>query len=158
MLRVADPKAGASRATTVGARARIARPARRVVTALRQRRSITAARCANDVQFPQLLSMPETVTPPVTPRHPVTDRVRHALAVSKRGCDELLPEAEWIAKLARAEGKRCIALAGIVSPELKSGTFNFAMGIVPTITTREQAFREPAGWLFRLAAEAAKGL
>jgi len=47
--------------------------------------------------------MPETVTPPAQPRHPVTDRVRHALAVSKRGCDELLPEADWTAKLARAE-------------------------------------------------------
>ena len=36
-------------------------------------------------------------------KHPVTDRVLHALAVSKRGCDELLPEAEWVQKLARAE-------------------------------------------------------
>ncbi len=35
--------------------------------------------------------------------HPVTDRVMHALAVTKRGCDELLPEADWVAKLARAE-------------------------------------------------------
>jgi tyrosyl-tRNA synthetase len=47
--------------------------------------------------------MPETVTSPVEPRHPVTDRVRHALSVSKRGCDELLPEVDWIAKLARSE-------------------------------------------------------
>jgi tyrosyl-tRNA synthetase len=47
--------------------------------------------------------MPETVTPPAQPRHPVTDRVRHALSVSKRGCDELLPEANWVAKLARSE-------------------------------------------------------
>ncbi len=38
-----------------------------------------------------------------TPSHPVTDAVLHALAVSKRGCDELLPEADWIAKLARSE-------------------------------------------------------
>jgi tyrosyl-tRNA synthetase len=43
--------------------------------------------------------------PAVTP-HPVTDRVREALAVSLRGCDELLPQAEWIAKLARAEATR----------------------------------------------------
>ena len=35
--------------------------------------------------------------------HPVTDRVRHALSVSQRGCDELLPEADWLAKLARSE-------------------------------------------------------
>ena len=47
--------------------------------------------------------MPETVIPPVQPRHPLTDRVRHALAVSKRGCDELLPEADWIEKLARSD-------------------------------------------------------
>jgi tyrosyl-tRNA synthetase len=33
----------------------------------------------------------------------VTDRVREALKVSKRGCDELLPEADWLAKLARSE-------------------------------------------------------
>jgi tyrosyl-tRNA synthetase len=35
--------------------------------------------------------------------HPVTDGVRHALEVSLRGCDELLPEADWLHKLARAE-------------------------------------------------------
>src|SRR5665213_1972243 len=32
-----------------------------------------------------------------------SDTVRHALAVSRRGCDELLPESEWVSKLARAE-------------------------------------------------------
>ncbi len=35
--------------------------------------------------------------------HPVTDGVRHALEVSLRGCDELLPEADWLHKLARSE-------------------------------------------------------
>jgi tyrosyl-tRNA synthetase len=35
--------------------------------------------------------------------HPVTDRVREAMAISRRGCDELLPEADWLAKLARSE-------------------------------------------------------
>ncbi|MBC7483216.1 MAG: tyrosine--tRNA ligase, partial [Rhizobacter sp.] len=35
--------------------------------------------------------------------HPVTDRVLHAMGVSKRGCEELLPEADWLAKLARSE-------------------------------------------------------
>jgi tyrosyl-tRNA synthetase len=35
-------------------------------------------------------------------KYPVTDAVRHALAVSRRGCDELLPEADWLAKLARS--------------------------------------------------------
>lgn len=35
--------------------------------------------------------------------HPITDRVREALAISLRGCSELLPEADWVRKLARAE-------------------------------------------------------
>jgi len=34
---------------------------------------------------------------------PVTDRVREALAVTRRGCDELIPEDEWVRKLARSE-------------------------------------------------------
>lgn len=33
----------------------------------------------------------------------VTDRTRDALATSLRGCDELLPEADWLRKLARSE-------------------------------------------------------
>lgn len=37
---------------------------------------------------------------------PITDEVRHALAVTRRGCDELLPEAEWTAKLARSAAER----------------------------------------------------
>lgn len=37
------------------------------------------------------------------PIHPITDRVREALAVSKRGCEELIPEDEWVKKLARSE-------------------------------------------------------
>jgi tyrosyl-tRNA synthetase len=44
--------------------------------------------------------MTSTPTPPV---FPVTDRVREALKVSLRGCDELLPEADWVRKLARSE-------------------------------------------------------
>ncbi len=36
-------------------------------------------------------------------RHPVTDRVREALAITQRGCEELLPEADWLAKLAESE-------------------------------------------------------
>jgi tyrosyl-tRNA synthetase len=51
--------------------------------------------------------MTATVPPPskspATPVHPVTDRVLEALAVSLRGCDELLPEPDWVAKLARSE-------------------------------------------------------
>jgi tyrosyl-tRNA synthetase len=33
----------------------------------------------------------------------ISDRVREALAVSLRGCDELIPEAEWVRKLVRSE-------------------------------------------------------
>jgi tyrosyl-tRNA synthetase len=39
------------------------------------------------------------------PDFPVTDRVKAAMATSLRGCDELLPQAEWLKKLARAEAK-----------------------------------------------------
>ena len=39
----------------------------------------------------------------MTQPHPITDRVLHAMAVSKRGCDELLPEADWLVKLARSD-------------------------------------------------------
>jgi tyrosyl-tRNA synthetase len=35
--------------------------------------------------------------------HPVTDRVLEAMAISRRHCEELLPEADWLKKLARSE-------------------------------------------------------
>jgi len=41
--------------------------------------------------------------PPHPFSDPLSDKVREALAVSKRGCDELLPEADWLAKLAKSE-------------------------------------------------------
>ena len=34
---------------------------------------------------------------------PITDRVLAAMAVSRRNCEELLPEADWLLKLARSE-------------------------------------------------------
>ena len=37
------------------------------------------------------------------PPHPITDRVRDAMMVSRRNCEELLPEADWLKKLARSE-------------------------------------------------------
>ena len=45
-----------------------------------------------------------TAVPRASPvaAHPVTDGVRAALAISLRGCEELLPEGEWLAKLARS--------------------------------------------------------
>jgi tyrosyl-tRNA synthetase len=39
----------------------------------------------------------------VKTQYPVTDRVRHALQVSLRGCEELIPQDEWQQKLARSE-------------------------------------------------------
>ena len=44
-----------------------------------------------------------TEAPGAAPAHPITDRVRQAMAVTLRHCEELLPEADWLAKLARAE-------------------------------------------------------
>ncbi|HWI09715.1 MAG TPA: tyrosine--tRNA ligase, partial [Burkholderiaceae bacterium] len=40
---------------------------------------------------------------PGGPAHPVTDRVRQAMDISLRGCDELLPRSDWLAKLAKSE-------------------------------------------------------
>ena len=49
------------------------------------------------------MSEPVNSPAPPAPPYPVTDRVRDALALSLRGCEELLPQAEWVAKLARSE-------------------------------------------------------
>ena len=50
------------------------------------------------------MSDPRTnATPAAKTQFPITDRVREALAVSQRGCDELLPESDWVQKLARSE-------------------------------------------------------
>jgi tyrosyl-tRNA synthetase len=46
--------------------------------------------------------MPPAAAPDRHCGFPVDDRVRDALAVTRRGCEELLPEADWIAKLARS--------------------------------------------------------
>ena len=48
--------------------------------------------------------MPPAENPSRVPvEHPVTDRVLEAMAISRRHCEELLPEADWLKKLARAE-------------------------------------------------------
>ena len=39
-------------------------------------------------------------------KYPITDRVLEAMEVSKRGCEELLVEAEWLTKLARSEATK----------------------------------------------------
>jgi tyrosyl-tRNA synthetase len=40
------------------------------------------------------------------PNYPVTDRVLEAMTVTKRGCEELLVEADWLTKLARSEATK----------------------------------------------------
>ncbi len=47
--------------------------------------------------------MPQPESTLANPVHPVTDRVLQALAITRRHCDELLPEADWLKKLARAD-------------------------------------------------------
>lgn len=39
-------------------------------------------------------------------KYPITDRVLEALSVTKRGCEELLVESEWLTKLARSEATK----------------------------------------------------
>src|SRR5512139_117164 len=48
------------------------------------------------------MSQPD-VKAPLPPQYPVTDKVLEAMAISRRGCDELIPEADWVQKLARSE-------------------------------------------------------
>ena len=47
--------------------------------------------------------MTESRTPEPAARHPVTDSVNAAMATSLRGAEELLPQADWLKKLARSE-------------------------------------------------------
>ncbi len=47
--------------------------------------------------------MSKPASPAPESQFPITDRVREAMAVSLAQCDELLPEADWLRKLARAE-------------------------------------------------------
>src|SRR5437773_1267489 len=47
--------------------------------------------------------MNQAVNPVSGSNFPVTDRVREAMAVSLRGCDELIPQEDWLKKLARSE-------------------------------------------------------
>ncbi|HTJ94523.1 MAG TPA: tyrosine--tRNA ligase [Pararobbsia sp.] len=59
------------------------------------------------------------------PAYPLTDEVRHALSVAKRGCDELLIEEEFAQKLARsaATGKPLRIKLGLdpTSPDIHIG-------------------------------------
>ena len=60
-----------------------------------KRASITAASAAAS-----RITLMTHVTPSL---HCVTDRVRQALAVTLRGCEELIPQDDWLKKLARSE-------------------------------------------------------
>ena len=40
--------------------------------------------------------------PAKAPQYPITESVQQALAITKRGCDELLVEADWVQKLAKS--------------------------------------------------------
>ncbi len=51
----------------------------------------------------QALGSPDRRGASKSESHPVTDRVHEALAISLRGCDELLPVDDWTAKLAKSE-------------------------------------------------------
>src|SRR5439155_22494157 len=56
------------------------------------------------VKAPFSRPLPEIAVVPMTqpPNHPITDSVLEAMTISKRGCDELLPERDWQTKLARS--------------------------------------------------------
>jgi tyrosyl-tRNA synthetase len=48
-------------------------------------------------------STPSAPTASAPPDLAVSERVRHAMAVTLRGCHELLPHADWLVKLARSD-------------------------------------------------------
>ena len=47
--------------------------------------------------------MTQAPSPATPPSSPVSDRVREALAVTLRGCEELIPQEDWVKKLVRSE-------------------------------------------------------
>ena len=47
--------------------------------------------------------MTDTIQQSGFPADSTSDQVREALAVTRRGCDELIPEADWVKKLVRSE-------------------------------------------------------
>ena len=49
-------------------------------------------------------AFPDDLAPPKdTPAPPLSDAVQEALAVTLRGCEELIPQADWVKKLQRSE-------------------------------------------------------
>ena len=56
----------------------------------------------SDLRTTPSSSAPATSAAAIGAVYPVTDAVRNAFAVSQRGCDEILPEADWLKKLAKS--------------------------------------------------------
>ncbi len=50
---------------------------------------------------PETLSQPPAADAPAAP--PVSDAVQEALAITLRGCEELIPQADWLKKLQKSE-------------------------------------------------------
>jgi len=50
---------------------------------------------------PETLSQPQAADAPAA--HPVSDAVQEALAITLRGCEELIPQADWLKKLQKSE-------------------------------------------------------
>src|SRR5688572_22806462 len=48
-------------------------------------------------------AIPDRAAPATPPAYPVTERVEQAMAATLERCDELLPQADWLKKLARSE-------------------------------------------------------
>ena len=64
--------------------------------------SIASATCLASKITPKLRLLSSAHAMPVH-SFPVSDRVHEAMMLSMRGCEELLPEADWLKKLARSE-------------------------------------------------------
>jgi tyrosyl-tRNA synthetase len=92
-----------------------------------EHRSIASAFAAKTSADSQIHSVNLSMTSPQSsaPMYPLTDEVRYALSVAKRGCDELLIEDEFAQKLARsaATGKPLRIKLGLdpTAPDLHIG-------------------------------------
>ncbi|MBB4844732.1 tyrosyl-tRNA synthetase [Paucibacter oligotrophus] len=57
----------------------------------------------SELRTPENDAPKPSVTASAKPSYPVTESVQQALTISLRGVDELLPQADWLQKLARSE-------------------------------------------------------
>lgn len=56
-----------------------------------------------DFAYPLRVCLKTLMNQELSPVQAVSDAARHALAVTLRGCEELIPQSDWVRKLARAE-------------------------------------------------------